>query len=85
MLATALFLALSVPSVARVAHADRKEDAAKAADRGDHAFAKADFEKALEEYRASFDRYPKPFLLFRIAESQRQVGKLVDALATYKK
>ena len=67
------------------AHADRKEDAAAAAERGDHAFAKKSFADALAEYQASYDRYPKPFLLFKIGECQRNLGQDADALATYKK
>jgi hypothetical protein len=83
-LRTVLVCLLSL-GAASVAHADRKEDAAAAADRGDHAFVKKAFAEALTEYLASYDRYPKPFLLFKIAECQRNLGKDAEALATYKK
>ncbi len=70
------------PSPAR---ADRKEDARAAAERADHAFGKRDFASALTEYQASYEKYAKPYLLFRIAECQRNLGKDADALATYQK
>jgi hypothetical protein len=40
---------------------------------------------ALAEYQASYDKYPKPYLLFHIAECQQNLGQDADALATYKK
>jgi hypothetical protein len=66
-------------------HADRREDARAAADRGDRAFAKGAFDQALTEYQTSYDKYPKPFLLFRIGECHRNLGHDADALAAYQK
>jgi hypothetical protein len=85
MLLRTLFVCLLWLGAPSVVHADRKEDAAAAAERGDNAFGKKAWADALTEYQASYDRYPKPFLLFKIAECQRNLGKDADALATYKK
>jgi hypothetical protein len=64
---------------------DRREEAHAATDRGDRAFHKGTFAEALTEYEASYAKYPKPYLLFKIAECQRSLGKDDDALGTYKK
>lgn len=83
---TLLCLALLLCAGARrPARADRKEEAAGAADRGDRALGKGAFAEALAEYQASFEQYPKPFLLPKIAECERRLGRDADALATYER
>lgn len=80
-----LLLSLCAALVPAPAHADRKEEAHAAADRGERLFSKGVFDQALTEYQASYDKYPKPFLLFRIGECQRKLVRDAEALATYKK
>jgi hypothetical protein len=64
--------------------ADRREDARAAAQRGDRAFRKRAYADALAEYQASWDQYPKPFLLFRLAECHRLLDHEAEALAAYR-
>ena len=65
------------------ARGDRKEDAHLASERGDRAFSKADYDKALAEYQTSYAKYAKPYLLFRIGECQRLLKHSSDAFKSY--
>ncbi|MEO6952905.1 MAG: hypothetical protein ABI321_13955 [Polyangia bacterium] len=70
---------------AGAAHADRKADAHAAEARGDRSFGKAAYQEALDEYNASWSKYPKPYLLVRIADCQRLLDRPADALYNYQK
>jgi hypothetical protein len=83
-LRSAAWLLLLLALATSPAHADRKEDGRAAADRGDRAFRKGSYADALAEYQASWDRYPRPFLLFRLAECHRNLGHDAEALAAYR-
>ncbi len=67
------------------ASADRKEEAHQASERGDRAYAKADYAKALAEYTASYGKSAKPYLLFRIGECHRMLSHGPEAIASYEK
>jgi hypothetical protein len=69
----------------RVAWADRREEAHAAEARADSAFERKEYDKALTEYQASYAKSPKPYLLFHIGECYRFLGKMPDAISTYKK
>ena len=66
------------------AYADRREEAHAAESRAETAFDKAQYEKALTEYQTSYAKSRKPYLLFRIGECYRMLGKPIDAVAAYR-
>lgn len=81
---TVVCLALGLLGISAPARADRKAEAAQAAARADRAFSAGAHQQALAGYQASYARYPKPFLLFKMAECQRLLGHDADALSGYR-
>ncbi|MFO0552675.1 MAG: tetratricopeptide repeat protein [Polyangiaceae bacterium] len=86
LLAGVLFVAAVAPSTrveAAPTESDQKKDARSAAIAGNDAFAKKQFDKALDYFQRAESIMHAPTHLLMIARSQVELGRLADARETY--
>src|SRR5436190_16323911 len=86
---TAKLIAILLLVHSSVARADQEQEAAKRAARarfvdGDLAFKDGKYDKAIEEFKASYKLYPAPKLLYNIAQAYRLNGDSSTALNYYR-
>ena len=69
-------LALIAVLAALTAHAraDDTTEAREHFDRGAAAYELGDFQRAIDEFKASYEKYPSPMLLYNLAQSYRKAG-----------
>ncbi|HZS41763.1 MAG TPA: hypothetical protein VFF06_33270 [Polyangia bacterium] len=73
-----------VALVAAAAHGDDAAEARVHFKKGAEAYETGEFRRAIEEFKASYARYPSPMLLYNLAQSYRKAGDNELALHEYK-
>lgn len=85
----ALVACLGVAVTARTAHAEGSTRESRMAKRfareGARAFAAGQYNEAISAFRTAFELYPKPELLFNLAQAQRISGDHAAALRSYER
>lgn len=78
-----LTLAICSAAFADQSEADKKAQAKLHYEAGDRAFRLGEFEKAVREFRASYELSGVPLLLYNVAQAYRQLGNTKQALFFY--
>ena len=75
--------ARAMAAVARAARAEDLESARTHYDAGARAYELADYHRAIEEYKASYEASPKTSTLYALGQAYRAVGELELALHSF--
>jgi hypothetical protein len=64
---------------------DPKDEAKKLMNRGNQAYALADYESAIRDFTAAYEKYPSPKILLNLAEAYRAIESWAQAVSHYER